>query len=147
MTPVDVYWNLHKDCFSIRCRETGRVLYHRTNPFYVRDVSLVVQPAGRERVLREQRKNVHAFVRGVYVPHGDGAPLERPPWSLLREPEKCSRVAYNPYKAPFWYFDREGPLSPACFGDWALLRVVEGKPQVTIHAVTTSPSWSKEKAA
>jgi hypothetical protein len=33
----------------------------------LRDATFVVQPAGRERVRREGRKNVHAFVRGKLV--------------------------------------------------------------------------------
>jgi hypothetical protein len=42
---------------------------------------------GRERVLKEKRKNVHAFVRGRL--------LKYPP-----KVKKWTRVTYNPYLAP-----------------------------------------------
>ena len=62
-TKVDVYKNLHKDIWSVRNRKTGRVITHK-KLVHVRDASFVVQPAGRNKVLAEKRKNVHAFVRG-----------------------------------------------------------------------------------
>lgn len=52
-----------------------------------------VQPAGRDKVLREKRKNVHAFVRGMlHTSEGFGIrfPGSVPP---------SARVTYNPYKA------------------------------------------------
>ena len=57
----ETYWNLHKDVFSVRVK--GRVVQHIRSAF-VRNVTFAVQPAGRAKVLLEQRKNVHAFVRG-----------------------------------------------------------------------------------
>jgi hypothetical protein len=33
----------------------------------LRDVTFVVREAGRQKVLREKRKNVHAFVKGLVV--------------------------------------------------------------------------------
>jgi len=79
---VEVYRNLHKHCWSIRDTKTGRVIEH-TNNVHIKDAKLVVRKAGREKVLREKRKNVHAFVRGTI--------------------ESCSschteQIAYNPYK-------------------------------------------------
>lgn len=58
---VDVYWNLHKKCWSVKHK--GKVVKHLKS-LVVNNAKLVVQPAGREKVLREKRKNVHAFVRG-----------------------------------------------------------------------------------
>jgi hypothetical protein len=66
---VDVYRNLNRKCFSIRSREKenyGRVIGH-ANTVAVRDASFIVQPAGREKVVRTGVKNVHAFVRGDLV--------------------------------------------------------------------------------
>jgi hypothetical protein len=49
----------------------------------------VVSEAGRQRVLREKRKNVHAFVRGELM-------------SLVNDPkdsaENLQTITYNPYK-------------------------------------------------
>lgn len=59
---VDVYWNLHRRCWSIRLR--GKVYYH-TEDCVLDDVEWVVQPAGQAKVRRERRKTVHAFARGT----------------------------------------------------------------------------------
>lgn len=82
----EIYWNLHRRKFSIR--QDGRVIGHvdSINAFETR---LVVQPAGRERVRRTGKKNVHAFVRARYVEVLEpGAPH----MMFAR-----TRVTYNPY--------------------------------------------------
>ena len=58
---VEVYRNLHKDCWSVR--QKGIVRFH-CHKIHLRNCEFVVQPAGRARVLREKKKNVHAFIRG-----------------------------------------------------------------------------------
>ena len=65
---VDIYRNLNipKDDlskWSVLNRDTRRVV-DRVQTAHVTDVKFIVQPAGRKRVLKEKRKNVHAFVRG-----------------------------------------------------------------------------------
>jgi len=67
---VDVYWNLHKKCWSVRNRKTGRIAKHAKS-LMVEGVAFIVQPAGRARVLQEKKKNVHAFVRGTIYRYGD----------------------------------------------------------------------------
>jgi len=54
-----VYYNLHKHCLSIMLR--GKVLEHSTE-FFLKDVEFRVSQAGRNRVLKEQRKNVLSFI-------------------------------------------------------------------------------------
>ena len=81
---VEVYKNLHKNCWSVRDNKTGKVIDHVRN-IHIKDATLVVRPAGRERVLREQRKNVHAFVKGEINTVG-GVPIN------------ICEVVYNPYK-------------------------------------------------
>jgi len=63
---VYVYFNLHKKCLSIKalsgtCKDL--VVAH-TNTLRLVDATFKVSEAGRQRVLREQRKNVHAGVIG-----------------------------------------------------------------------------------
>jgi len=84
---VEVYFNLHKHVFSVRQCSTGRVILH-TDKVHIRDPEFVVRKSGRDRVLREGKKNVHAFVRGEisYFPDFDPDYLG------------YSLVAYNPYK-------------------------------------------------
>lgn len=90
---VEVYFNLHKKTFSVRSCETGRVVLH-TNAVDIIDPEFVVHQSGRNRVLSEGRKNVHAFVRGrMAAPLGDIfealSGVNRPMLDTL---------TYNPYK-------------------------------------------------
>lgn len=65
---VDVYRNLDTGGLSVMNRETDSDDYGTVvaniDEIVIDDPSFVVQQAGRQRVLDEQRKNVHAFVRG-----------------------------------------------------------------------------------
>jgi hypothetical protein len=93
-----VYYNLHKKCLSIMFR--GKVLEHSTE-FFLKDVEFKVSQAGRSRVLKEQRKNVHAFVCGT---PDDGWPVD----------QTERKVTYNPYKFnSFVYSDTLEPVYKA----------------------------------
>lgn len=61
---VEVYYNLHKHCLSVKHR--GRVLTY-AGEITLRDAKFAVQESGRQRTIKEGRKNVHAFVRGHLV--------------------------------------------------------------------------------
>ena len=61
---VEVYKNLHNGKFSVRHK--GKVVGH-VDLIKIQDATFAVQPAGRDRVRREKKKNVHAFVRGTYI--------------------------------------------------------------------------------
>jgi hypothetical protein len=80
---VFVYRNLHKKCYSVKSLKTGRVIAHVDSIDLV-NFSFRVSKAGRERVLREKRKNVHAGVVG-YV----SCPVNK---------AYSTDVTYNPYK-------------------------------------------------
>ena len=82
---VFVYFNLHKKCFSVKDVKTGLVIAH-TDKIELEEATFKVSEAGRQRVLAEKRKNVHAGVRGKYV----GTPKVID----FSEPE----ATYNPYK-------------------------------------------------
>lgn len=113
-----IHWNLHKHCFSVVDTKTGRVVEHTNGPVYMEDVQFVVQPAGRARVLREQRKNVHAFVRGQRA--------EAPADGRVRG----VNVRYNPYEDGYWKTAYDGAqVGGASF---VVLHTVDGKPVVTI---------------
>ncbi len=64
--PVHVYWNLHKQLWSVRQR--GRVVAHMSH-IHLREVEWRVQPAGQAKVRREKRKNIHAYAKGWAVDH------------------------------------------------------------------------------
>ena len=59
---VRVYWNLHRDVFSVQ--QKGRVIGYAKH-LRLRDVRFDVQPAGLARARKEHKKNVHAFVTGI----------------------------------------------------------------------------------
>jgi len=91
---VFVYFNLHKKCFSIKALEgamKGRVIAHRDNVLLFR-ATFKVSQAGRERVLREKRKNVHAGVCGTWHDSGNDH------GTLSSVKERGELVTYNPYK-------------------------------------------------
>ena len=67
---VKVYFNLHLDCLSVIDAETG-LLYCHAHRVELHDAKFRVQEAGRQRVLREKRKNVHAYVVGKCHEIGD----------------------------------------------------------------------------
>ena len=85
---VDVYFNLHKKCLSIK-KTHGRVIQH-AQEVELKNVRFIVSQSGRERVLREKRKNVHAVVRGELI------------WSSENIDKASTEykdvVTYNPYK-------------------------------------------------
>ena len=90
---VEIYRNLHNDTFSIR--RNGKVVKHLANwqSIFLKDVKCAVQPAGREKVRREGKKNVHAFIRGTYL-----APSTFP-HTTSEFKSKCTEwVTYNPYQ-------------------------------------------------
>ena len=82
---VRVYWNLHKDCYSVlnweKGSSKGRLLKH-ADSVNLKDVSFIVQPAGVDRVRSEKVKNVHAFVEGTLSDE---------------QTERGVVVTYNPY--------------------------------------------------
>ena len=80
---IEVYFNLHKKIWSVR--QSGKVVQH-TNFIQIREPQYVVSQKGNERVRREKKKNVHAFVRG-YVEN-----------RLPVFPRKSTFITYNPYK-------------------------------------------------
>jgi len=80
---VYVYFNLHKKIWSVR--QSGKVVEY-TNRIMLKDARYLVAQAGRKKVLREKKKNVHAGVSGYVV--------DRVP----NVPDFCTTVHYNPYK-------------------------------------------------
>jgi|688.fasta_scaffold738812_1 hypothetical protein len=87
MDKVFVYRNLHKNMWSLRCTKTRRVKGY-CDDLVLQGATFKVSEAGRQRVLREHTKNVHAGVEGILKPS-----------SFLTEEIKSEmiRVSYNPY--------------------------------------------------
>ena len=98
MIKVFCYWNIHKHTWSIRAMEgpkRGLVIGH-SDTVLLSNVVPKVSQAGRERVLREKRKNVHAGIVGT-LEHTEGEGYF-----------PGLQVTYNPYKyTEFVYRDTE----------------------------------------
>jgi hypothetical protein len=105
-----IYRNLHKDCWSVKNVETGLVqgLPGGNHVHFVTifNPKFKVSKAGRNRVLREKRKNVHAGVQGTIDFTVGGSQedsmstitYENFKDSRLRWADKIKPVYYNPYK-------------------------------------------------
>lgn len=127
-----IYFNLHKKCFSVQKKnEKGNwiVCEHR-NEIALRNVNFKVSEAGRQRVLREKRKNVHAFVEGE---------IES---DFIAPPQKFHQVSYNPYKLDSFFtfqrkdsvFTSEDPI-PVHSADLVYMGVNENKPEIYAFGV------------
>jgi hypothetical protein len=101
-----VYFNLHRKCWSLKAMEgekRGKVIGHAK---YVdmTNVAWKVSEAGRQRVLREKRKNVHAGAVGYVnkwldlhgISHGTATPTMAD--GYMRSPTVADMVTYNPYR-------------------------------------------------
>ena len=132
-TKIEVYRNLHKKCFSVRHK--GKVIYHLKDneQLSLTNVKFVVQPAGRAKVLREKRKNVHAFVRGEFNAHSMFSNTLMPcgPFDSL----DFLIATYNPYKSNRFQVVLKGEDRSIGFSNQVVIR--EGK----VYADQWSHTW------
>lgn len=89
---VRVYYNLHKKTFSIqkKINSTWLVVGYK-DQFMLADCKFKVSENGRQKVLRDRKKNVHAFIYGKIVESGmglDGCEYKNLP----------AIISYNPYE-------------------------------------------------
>ena len=101
---VEVYKNLNTEAGLWSVRQGGIVKLH-TDYIILRNVKFAVQPAGRAKVLREQRKNVHAFVRGYLT--------TRQIVDAMEHDCIVSNPRYKPYKFASFVDDDEQPIHTA----------------------------------
>lgn len=102
---ASVYFNLHRKVFSMKQRKAQGKGSHVTGhapTVILTNVTFKVLEAGRQRVLEEQKKNVHAFVEGTLEPYqGQGIGGYR-------------EAYYNPYKVSTFVDKESGaPLTSA----------------------------------
>lgn len=95
-----VYFNLHKFMFSVQ--QNNLVVLH-TDGLKLTDVKFQVRESGRQKVLQEKKKNVHAFVNGTF----QGTITEA-------DTSEYKQATYNPYKySSFVDKETEEPLKEA----------------------------------
>lgn len=105
-TPVKAYLNLHlPGRLSIIAKsgaQKGKVVGHPL-ALVLKDCRFVVSEAGRQRVLKERCKNVHAGVHGdvvtaAFEPHE----LESFEAEFARAASAGALLRYNPYQTPLF---------------------------------------------
>ena len=101
MKRVRVYFNIHKKCLSIQHKNSkGWRVWRHVSSIGLSDVVFKVSEAGRQRVIREKRKNVHAYIEGTMK-----AGLSEMSGDI---------VTYNPYRLPtFVIKDSDTPIHTA----------------------------------
>lgn len=115
--PVRIYWNLHRDVYSVQTFRPGigwRLAAH-VDDFVLTGVTFTVSDTVRRRIIATGKKDVHAYVCGTWAP-GE--------WHGLHEWSGCT---YNPYKyETFVWRDTERPVgtTAALYGE----ATPEGRP-------------------
>ena len=87
--PVRVYFNLNRKVWSIQSYQPGkgwRLLTHSTN-LTLRNAVTKVSESGRQRVIRERQRNVHAYIQGELI-------------RTVPQTHSGRRLSYNPYTGP-----------------------------------------------
>jgi hypothetical protein len=96
---VKVYFNLHNHKWSIK--SNGKVLGHADQVTMI-NVKPSVSQAGRQRVLAEKRKNVHAYLVGDLVGTSEFTPFRGRDISQSAKKNMAffaqDEITYNPYK-------------------------------------------------
>lgn len=108
--PYKIYYNSKKKVFSLLYK--GKVIGH-TLCITLEGAQFTVNEYGRKKVLREKRKNVHAFIIGTPTDHA---------------PQLTREVHYNPYLHS-QFMCGETPVKSAQF---VRCEMVDGKPVVNI---------------
>jgi hypothetical protein len=107
---VFVYFNLHKKVFSVKAMEgpnKGRVIAH-TAAIKLNNATFKVSEAGRQRVLKERKKNVHAGVVGYIEGFTQGEALSHDQIKA----QGYTGAYYNPYKTAT-FLNGSQPLNTA----------------------------------
>jgi hypothetical protein len=93
---VRVYFNLNKKLLSVQAKINGSWKVVR----YCQSVTLInvtfkVSERGRQRVLKNKRKNVHAYICGTFICDDLVKRSKQDEWMDL--------ITYNPYKLERFY--------------------------------------------
>jgi hypothetical protein len=135
---VFAYRNLHQGCISLKALEgdhKGRVIAH-VRQVILTDVQPRVSESGRQKVIREKSKNVHAGLIGHLQAWDIQSVRYEAGW--MNDIQACQEsqndvtalVSYNPYR--FGYFFSLTPLNPLkrpirCVWDLLALTSTENK--------------------
>ena len=88
-----IYRNLHKNCFSVKYK--GKVIKHSTC-LILENCTFIVNQKGQERVLKEKRKNVHAYIAAENFKECD---------KNFNNENSLKKIYYNPYNTSSFIFE------------------------------------------
>ena len=119
-----VYRNLRRNCLSLMQQQ---LVVGHAQAVILTDVEFRVRPSGRQKVLEQKQKNVHAFAVGKLSVVSNQLLAEELFFASLRNgaspltTEHCKliTVSYNPYR--FGYFFNVETLEPVITGKRALV--------------------------
>ena len=113
---IRAYFNLHKHLFSVQEKVNGswKVTRH-VNFLVLKDVKFKVSESGRQRVLREKRKSVHAYVYGEELTEYE---IDSP-WHDI--------ISYDPYKYESFVDKYGGRIDSV---DYLIMEVNNRKPKL-----------------
>lgn len=104
---AQVYMNLRTGKWSVRSKETGRVVNH-ADQLVLHNARFVVREGGRQRTIKEGQKNVHAFIEGDVTAKDDiDATL------TLARMQGQPKARYNPYHYSSFVDDNDNPVKQA----------------------------------
>lgn len=124
---VEVYKNITKNTFSIRSKASQRVVLHG-DVVVLSKVYPVVREGGRQRVLREKKKNVHAFLSGIlmdYGPISDFAEGLGECGGFFGYHWKGQLARYNPYSMTSFALDSD-PWENGSVREFCVMKIDKG---------------------
>lgn len=99
---VRVYFNLHKKVFSVLHKTPkGWRLWRHLEDICLHNVVFRISESGRQRVIKEKKKNVHAYIEGNL--HGN---------ATFEANGDSHSISYNPYKYPKFHFVGKDTYTP-----------------------------------
>ena len=122
---IRLYRNLNNHKMSIQTKipKKGWRVYGYSTNLVLQTVEFVVSEKSRQRCLREQCRNVHAYATGIVAENNGDTPLA---------------LGYDPYFAGH-FFDKE---SKAAIYGCQTLRVIENAVYVSADAIAIGPLQS-----
>lgn len=98
--PVEIYRCLTRKGVIYSVRQFNKVVSHTDN-IVLKDCQFVVNESGRQRVIKTQSKNVHAFIKGLI---GDIDDIQLTFSNIL---------CYDPYKTGHFMDSSKNPINKA----------------------------------
>lgn len=128
---VFIYRNITKGCWSIRLCATRKVIAHASE-FLLYNATFKVSEAGRQRVIREGRKNIHAGIEGALMSftriNDEVCGVVNVGHYFMTTKLDFKRVYYNPYTvASFVVHNTDTPMLTS--------RSVIGLPAGSVYAI------------